>query len=55
MQRQLSSQEAKVWELHMSGMTISDIAAVTRLDQGFVRSTICGIWRDDCQVIRNAA
>lgn len=55
MQRLLNPQEAKVWELHMSGMTMSDIAAATRLDLGFVRSTICGIWRDDCQVMRNAA
>lgn len=55
MQRQLSPQETQVWELHMAGTPMSEIVATTHLDAGFVRAAICGVWRDDCQVMRYAA
>lgn len=50
MRRRLSMLETHVWEMHMSGMSVPDIARAARLDQDDVRSTICGIWRDGGKV-----
>lgn len=55
MRRELNQVEAQVWAMHFCGMPISEIAAETKLDEGFIRATITGIWRDDGQVVRNAA
>lgn len=48
--RLLDPREARVWHLHMSGCTVSEIAAATRHDEGFIRTVITGVWADDCQV-----
>ncbi len=53
--KQLNCQEAKVWELHMGGMAVSEIVAETHLDESFIRSAITGVWREDGQVLKNAA
>lgn len=44
MARKLSSTEKLVWELHCSGLAISQISEQTKLDESFIRATITGAW-----------
>lgn len=45
MEKRRSYQTTLIWEMHRSGMAISEISASTHLDESFVRATITDNWR----------
>ena len=46
MVRKTSGMAKRVWELHNTGFSMSQISDMTKLDKSFVHSTILGYWRD---------
>ena len=41
---------ARIWNAHCNGLAVSQICEEFHLEDGFVRSTIKGIWRADCRI-----
>ena len=46
MNKRFSGIQKQVWNMHLDGMAISEIAARTKLDASFIHATIIGIWRE---------
>lgn len=46
MARKLDAQAARTWRMHQAGLAISEIAALTKRGEHYVRSVITGIWAD---------
>lgn len=47
MARQFSPMQKRVWELHSSGFSISQIHGMTGMDESFIRATVTGRWHKE--------
>ena len=43
----LTGDDAKIWNLHKQGFCLTRISALVGMHDGYARSVICGVWRDD--------
>ena len=46
MAAKLKGIERTIWDLHCSGMAISQISARTKYDEGYVRGVITRVWAE---------
>lgn len=51
MAAQLDKKGKRVWQLHIAGLSMSQIAATLRTSVEYVRNTITGVWYDGGQVV----
>lgn len=55
MRKTLNGIDQRVWELHLAGRSVSQIARAEQLGDEYVRSVVTGVWRDDKAAMKNAA
>ena len=51
MAAQLDKKGKRVWQLHIAGLSMSQIAATLRTSVEYVHNTITGVWYDGGQVV----
>lgn len=47
MGRNLSGDDARAWELHCKGFSVTAISGMAGLSEAYVRGLICAVWRED--------
>ena len=52
--RQLSSADARIWDLHMQGFAPSQIASLAGTSSEHARAVVVGAWFDDKQAAKAA-
>lgn len=50
----LSTQDKRIWDLHMQGFAVPRIASMTGVTDDEVRSVVTGVWYDDKLAAREA-
>lgn len=45
--------ERTIWDLHCSGMAVSQISARTKYDESYVRNTITRVWAEGGSVSKD--